>query len=833
MKTMPIVEYVRNDFPQLEKQQIVSFDDTPEDTLALESTIRHFIDVQKKRPGKIEDLSPLHVLKKRRWQHFLPLKAKEYRIFIDCKTDGLYGKFLSVGLIFVKSNNDIEKLHYIYNSEVNFSSTKFVSDVVLKKIRVGTPAIISEVIGLEKNKIKIGNVNSEEELLNAVRIILKEFMGAKIFADHLFPTEWRFFERLGEEFLKNFTLVELARISSINKLPEDKASISQRKNDKLKQEIEDILGLSKYEQYLKYKEYMDTDFTYQMFVKLTDNDLRTRLSKLLSKSDREEKYNHIAWYDAYQGYLKFKPISSHVFILPFIIDGIENKDKIKVGSKWKKLSKEKDEFGRRSLTFPHLKINNYPLVYNNCKKSIEFLAYNFNQFFNDEAMDIIMENSDSYILDDDELEFYDIHTHAEDRQSTKLYRLYVKYVMMRLVGKNSGFLIISLDNHLYDSLADVRNINQYGRRVYDPFKLQFVSDMESSKNILLSPNQDWLSHRDKYSLYIKDAIKELMETFFDSRIPIFPKGDTTGLAVHRILDDRMFVLSNYSFDQVGDVLRIYAERGRSETNPDVLYETEKKIYSWIYVDKGDACCQSRMMIKNQLNSSLYDRWIDLGTLYGITQHSMIMMTSHNVPNYIPSYFFTEYLEMILIVLVQRIGILYYSDKAGEQAHNFNSSKLLKLQKNYVQFKNQFLLPELSSQEQPIELYDIMHQNLYVLKQKKILDEQIESLYEVSQTEQNNRLNLLVLGLSLITIITAFNDFSLIIGDEAIAMDMRVFWGKIASFLCEAVCSFSWVKSKGVVYFYTIILLVVLFSWKSIVGKIKMIMNGIRRFFKNL
>ena len=121
------------------------------------------------------------------------------------------------------------------------------------------------------------------------------------------------------------------------------------------------------------------------------------------------------------------------------------------------------------------------------------------------------------------------------------------------------------------------------------------------------------------------------------------------------------------------------------------------------------------------------------------------MSSKTIPKYLISYFFTEYLEMILIVLTQRVRLLLYSEEAGNKAASeINTSELFALQTKYVIFKNKFMLPELSSQEQPIELYDIMQRNLYVNKQKEILDEQIESMYEIGQSYYNASLNLLVL-----------------------------------------------------------------------------------------
>ena len=113
----------------------------------------------------------------------------------------------------------------------------------------------------------------------------------------------------------------------------------------------------------------------------------------------------------------------------------------------------------------------------------------------------------------------------------------------------------------------------------------------------------------------------------------------------------------------------------------------------------------------------------------------------------------ENLDLALITLSQRIGILKYSKDAGDRV-NARVSDKLKLQKAYTTFKNQFLLPELCPQEQAIEIYELLQTSLYIEKHINLLDSQISELHDISQTEASNKLNDRVLVLTVLSIALA-------------------------------------------------------------------------------
>ncbi|MGQ7372785.1 hypothetical protein ACTGW9_01260 [Streptococcus suis] len=492
-----------------------------------------------------------------------------------------------------------------------------------------------------------------------------------------------------------------------------------------------------------------------------------------------------------------KLYSSHVFILPFTIGS--NRLWLPETDKWEEIIDMKD--------LPYLKEEGY--------------RYAYEKFLNQEVHDAIRDYSRTYRYTGDE-RYYQIHCFREGdeekyppftKKDTILqgYQLEIKYILLRLIQDDAkgigfdvdttktGFLIIAADNYQHEDLESIRAINQYGRRIYDPFLIPCLPGRESPQDIVLSsqPLKEYFCLapvvKDDFTagkVRVKTAIEKLFYSFFGRETHLFRQGfkektNDRFLEINRILDDRMFVLSDYQleeadFDELSlgireksdplfkKLCRKYEENGQLEEEErwlKLVYNQQKRLYSYIYIDNGDSTSQSPMSIGPLLQKSIYDRWVDYGTLYGITQHSMLMVTK-GVPDYLLAYFYSEYLEMILFVLTQRVRILSFSSDAGERAKmNESSEFILRLQKRYVIFKNQFLLPELSSQEQAVDLYRMMQENFFILSQKEILDDQITSLYEISQAEsiaeekkRDEKLNMTVLALTVFTLFTALGDF---------------------------------------------------------------------------
>ena len=439
--------------------------------------------------------------------------------------------------------------------------------------------------------------------------------------------------------------------------------------------------------------------------------------------------------------------SHHIFVLPFAAKGLESFPK---SSKWKKLSQDINEL-------PYLNLDD-------AEKS-ERLKYAYRRYFNKEAEELIFRNPDlvtnyAYTC----LKKGDVYRISYYNQINKLecYDLTLDYIMLRyLPNLKAGFLIFSMENRYYDKLEDIKNINQYGRHLYAPFLPTLRSYSVSPNNIELIKSEkidEAPQPSDLISSYgIMSAPKEILQDFFDlPEEAIFPEDISQFESkphLEIIIDDRMYVMSYMMVPEVEDLIYKTANWANFDDSKQSLEEM-KLLYSILYVDKGDSTCLSRDMLKTELEKLLYTRWSAEGSLYMASQHSMIFMSSSDFPEFfLKGYFLTEYLDLALITLSQRIGILKYSKDAGDRV-NARVSDKLKLQKAYTTFKNQYLLPELCPQEQAVEIYELLQISLYIEKHINLLDSQIRELHDISQTEASNKLNDRVLVLTVLSIVLA-------------------------------------------------------------------------------
>ena len=118
--------------------------------------------------------------------------------------------------------------------------------------------------------------------------------------------------------------------------------------------------------------------------------------------------------------------------------------------------------------------------------------------------------------------------------------------------------------------------------------------------------------------------------------------------------------------------------------------------------------------------------------------------------------------MIMINILQRASILTFSKKASSLSEIINAKKnkkkhiksIMELHEKYVQFENQILLTELTSQEQGIELCDMIAEQLYIEEDSKELMERLYHLYEISNIRSNDKLNSHVFLLTVVTVVLA-------------------------------------------------------------------------------
>ena len=117
-------------------------------------------------------------------------------------------------------------------------------------------------------------------------------------------------------------------------------------------------------------------------------------------------------------------------------------------------------------------------------------------------------------------------------------------------------------------------------------------------------------------------------------------------------------------------------------------------------------------------------------------------------------FLTQYVEIAILALVQRASILRFQRQSGGDLSN---KQIQELQKKYVDYRNQLHFFEVSSQEQGIELYELIRKQLYIEKEIESLEKNLEILYEKSNVDMSNKIGTVGIWIALISLLGTFFD----------------------------------------------------------------------------
>lgn len=442
---------------------------------------------------------------------------------------------------------------------------------------------------------------------------------------------------------------------------------------------------------------------------------------------------------------------------------------------------------------------------------------NYN-YFNEQAQDLIF----NYKIDKDERDskvvnykFADIDSSVNSKyiinvNEEKTYELNLDKIILKeyeIENEKIYLMMIYVTNNDYDSLSDIKNINQYGRRLYSPWisldigngintecpddlkihirdKFIYSNDKNDGKADLNYKNEEIFKYnfddKNKYKSYSerlnsirqkevndkndKSIIKNPHKSNLIQNILNYEKeSKDEKIEIELINPDRMYVGFYVKNFLIGRIKKYSSEKQEYA----YLYDDSlsDQLYALAYIDGGDATCQSRVMRKKLLQETIYDRWIDWGTIHTVTHNGFGCIASDGAPyESVIMPFLTEYMEMMALVLLQRNMLLEFHKRAKKLSPGFNSEKLENLQKEYVKFKTQVLLFEVTPQEQGYEIYRLMQKQLYIDEEKEKLDDIMNSLYEVANVKHSIELNITVKLLTGFAVIIALLSFAVSVID---------------------------------------------------------------------
>lgn len=343
----------------------------------------------------------------------------------------------------------------------------------------------------------------------------------------------------------------------------------------------------------------------------------------------------------------------------------------------------------------------------------------------------------------------------------KPYCLKVDAIDINLYKTGVGLMSFYLrnDDESQCDTRDILNINQYGRRILPPFWSEVNAEkrQELSEYLEISGLDTEISKEDFKSYTVDEPWTAT--SMLDSLL----KDLTDNLTLTPVIDDRMFVMSLYKND---DMSRLSLRAADAYCNPSSPFS--EFWYKYLFVDIGWPTCQNDEMMRDLLRSHTYLRWQKWNSLYGVSRYSFVYLTNSGVPSYLVDYFMTTYARMMEIALVQRASVLCFSNEVTTltKRRNWTLEKLSEhvdsLNEEYIRFINRMYFNELTSQDQGVELYGLIRQNLDIDSYVEELKDEIEKLHDTisfkverSRNEKAETLNFMAAILLPVSIVTGF------------------------------------------------------------------------------
>lgn len=433
--------------------------------------------------------------------------------------------------------------------------------------------------------------------------------------------------------------------------------------------------------------------------------------------------------------------SEHIFMFPFICDFSTCHNDVL--SSFQKMHFSKEGYWERVL-----------LTQEDDKKPD---VYNEKNYFYPVAHDVIYDmGSKSHIR-----HFERIEPKMETKEVSFVikvandvsYTLRINKIHLNLYSTGVGVLSVFAENHDYPEKQQVLEINQFGRRLFPPYRADVKLHRQTPLSLGISGLELSKSMKDGGRDYVADYTNDdalwIPNTPAPFVVELIQQASKDIHNIQPIHDDRMFVMSWYKF---GDH-EFKSEEGFNT----LISEQDSFLYQYIFIDHNGPSCVNLQMRKRILEESIYARWQGQGTLYGVSRYSFVMLTTPGCPEFLLRYFETEYERMAEMVLVQRASILRFSNlikKALDaKGLGFNS-----YYQQYISFLNRFRLPEISAQDQALELYELLCQKIRIKENADDLDRQFNELQEFLELKSQRGLNQLAAWAVPASVTTAFFTF---------------------------------------------------------------------------
>jgi len=402
---------------------------------------------------------------------------------------------------------------------------------------------------------------------------------------------------------------------------------------------------------------------------------------------------------------------------------------------------------------------------------------------------------------------------CNDNGKKKLYELRLTKITLYIFNTHIGVLSFFAENNLSQDKEDILKINEYGRRLFPQFLTDdenkisacqgaflplsmTISSTPINPETLLSPDPEPIlaglsevisfddfryfktfnknDNGEYESKYIKlpgHIMNVLGESIFTDK----GSPDQDRLPIKPVIDDRMFVMccmhneianrlkicKNGDYQYLLDKNTEWTQLSQKQCelwskNSDLTVEEQnvrKNLdfwYRFIFVDKNESTCQSVNSIADLLKKHSYDRWINWGTLYGVSRYSFMILTASEFEfnSKLKKHFANLYYYLALLSIVERASVLQFSQRVTdasklEDAQNIAKKEIEQISTlyyDYINFINRIYLREVTAQEQGIELYNLLMDRMNIKEEIDNLDEEISELHTYVSLVEDSRRN---------------------------------------------------------------------------------------------
>ncbi|MEW5842465.1 MAG: hypothetical protein AB1775_04300 [Bacteroidota bacterium] len=483
--------------------------------------------------------------------------------------------------------------------------------------------------------------------------------------------------------------------------------------------------------------------------------------------------------------------SQHIFMFPFLIENKEIKDCPSSRERLKKIyeqikkdnngweynpfkialiekngDKEKDknffdENGKR--TFPYSPdetwaYNEYNYFYESVRKAL-FNQKEEKKLFDDESESPVSLYYERNVLPTDEMCIY-------IKGKPDPIKLSINHLSLRIFETGIGILTMTLYNTCTTKFEDILIINDFGRRIYP----QFLGEQEYNQNypenkkmpvdetkdkfladkIIFTingqpfveefPTEEFLNTRKQFASYLEELLKPLHTP---ENLPNKSDSNEKEWNIKPIIDDRMYTISWYENNLKMWKLQEFYAKGMKFN-----YEDSRDWYMYTFIDGKSAGIGNDKMRNKLIGDTAYSRFIEDGTIFGISRYSFVGLCSEGDIGYnvIRNHLQKMYYQMCVLLLAQRASIIKFNndiENISEDADKYfrklgyeRSAKkkeilvrIEKLNRDVILFSSRIWFDEVTPQEQGIELYALAHKNMNTESQLISLRKKISDLHD--------------------------------------------------------------------------------------------------------